>query len=104
MSITEIYTGGPRCMLLRKDPPSFPDVARLLLEHGADLSARCSGDISTGRTPLHIMSRYNMIASRHNLIEVVHVLLEHGANVAAEDDEGRIPSNTAGELGNVDIG
>ena len=57
---------------------NLSNVARLLLEHGADVNA-LSNDSST---PLHF-------AARRGRIEVVHVLLEHGANAGAEDDNGR---------------
>ena len=65
---------------------SLPDVAQLLLEHGADVNAQISG--GSGRTPLHV----TMGSDR---AEVVRVLLEHGANVGAEDSEGRTPFQIA---------
>jgi ankyrin repeat protein len=67
---------------------SLPDVARLLLEHGADVNAQVSGSDSSGRTPLHV-------AVESNRAEVVRVLLEHGANVDAEDSQGRTPLHAA---------
>ena len=65
---------------------SLPDVARLLLEHGADVDAQVSD--GSGRTPLHVTMEFNRV-------EVVRVLLEHGANVDAEDNEGRTPFQIA---------
>jgi len=65
---------------------SLPDVARLLLEHDADVNAQISD--GSGRTPLHV-------SMKHNRAEVVRVLLEHGANVDAEDSEGRTPYQIA---------
>ena len=64
---------------------SFPDVARLLLKHGADVNVEVSGSDGSGRTPLHLTMVFNRA-------EVVRVLLEHGANVNAEDGSGRTPS------------
>jgi ankyrin repeat protein len=61
-------------------PQLWPDVARLLLEHGADLNVQTD----RGSTPLHI-------AARDMGTEFVRVLLEHGANVGAKDNKGRTP-------------
>ena len=53
--------------------PSLAKVARLLLEHGADVNA-----LGHGRsTPLQL-------ATQNGRVEVVRVLLEHGADVGAE--------------------
>jgi ankyrin repeat protein len=67
---------------------SLPDVARLLVEHGANVNARISDGACPGQTPLHLVARYNRI-------EVVQVVLEHGADVAAEDNQGRTPLHMA---------
>jgi Ankyrin repeats (3 copies) len=60
-------------------------VARLLIAHGADPNSRES---SRGFTPLHRASRFGRI-------EIVRLLIEHGANVEAKDDEGRTPLDWA---------
>ena len=76
---------------------SSPDVARLLLEHGANVNARLSdSSYNPGRTPLHVTMDFNRV-------EVVRVLLEHGANVNAEDNEGRTPFQIASAKGYEEI-
>ena len=67
-------------------PQLLPDVARLLLKHGADANARMDG----GWTPLHI-------TVTNGAVEVARVLLEHGANVGAENDRSRTPMHYAVE-------
>jgi len=75
---------------------SLPDVARLLLERGADVNAQISGSYNPGRTPLHVTMEFNRV-------EVVRALLEHGANVDAEDSEGRTPFEIASVKGYDEI-
>ena len=77
---------GPNVALSRSK------VARLLLEHGADVNAR-ENDHST---PLHV-------AARNGRVEVVRVLLEHGANVAAEGEDGKTAFQFASEIGHEEI-
>ena len=70
----------------------LPDVARLLLEHGADVNARIEhDDDDEGMTPLHLA------AADRGRVQVVRVLLEHGANVGAEDKKGRTPLHDAAD-------
>ena len=64
---------------------SWPDVIRLLLEHGADVNML---KVDNGETPLHL-------AAYRGRVEVVRVLLEHGANLGAQDNQGRIPLQQA---------
>jgi len=68
--------------------PDFPqllaNVARLLLEHGADVDARDNDGLTALHTAVHFV-----------WVEVVRVLLEHGANVGAEDKRGRTPLSLA---------
>ena len=55
------------------------DVAKFLLEHGADPDAK-----KDGRTPLHEASYYGSVKG-------AQLILEHGANIHARDEEGRTP-------------
>jgi ankyrin repeat protein len=73
-------------------PQLFHDVARLLLEHGADVNARNEH----GSAPLHG-------AAGAGRVDVVRVLLEHGANVGAENCEGKTPLHAAAENERVDV-
>ena len=58
------------------EPGQPSSIVQLLLKHGADLNARSI----YGLTPLHAAALYGMV-------NVVRVLLEHGANVGVEDNE-----------------
>jgi hypothetical protein len=60
-------------------------VVQLLIDHGADPNTRAS---RSGFTPLHR-------ASENGRIEVVRLLIEHGANVEMQDKYGRTPLNVA---------
>ncbi|KAF8476566.1 ankyrin repeat-containing domain protein, partial [Russula ochroleuca] len=91
---TAIYNASQGCSISShtpyNNPQLLPNVAQLLLEHGADVNARIEhgGDDDNGRTPLHTAANYGRV-------EVVRVLLEHGANVGAEDNKGRTPLHDA---------
>ena len=63
-----------------------PRVVRFLLNNGADpnVLAQAQG----GNTPLHR-------ASRSGRIELVRLLVEHGANVEVRDNQGRTPMDVA---------
>jgi ankyrin repeat protein len=67
-------------------------VLRLLLEHGADINARCQ----IGRTPLHV-------ATYNGALGVVRVLLEHGADVEAKNNDGQTASQVAIEEGHDQV-
>ena len=73
-------------------PQLLADVARLLLEHGADVNTRDD----EGTTPLYA-------AAKNGRVQVVHVLLEQGANVGAEDNQGKTPLHGAAEYGTVEV-
>ncbi|KAF8474426.1 hypothetical protein DFH94DRAFT_129537 [Russula ochroleuca] len=80
------------------NPQLLPDVALLLLEHGADVNARIEheGEDDEGVTPLHLA------AADYGRVEVVRVLLEHGANVGAEDNKGRTPLHEAADYRRIE--
>jgi ankyrin repeat protein len=54
-------------------------LARLLIEHGADVTARNE----EGLTPLHF-------AVLEGTVELARLLVEHGADVTTQDNEGRL--------------
>ena len=68
------------------------EVARVLLEQGADVTAR---DID-GNTPLHV-------ASKEGHVEVVRILVECGANATPRDNDGNTPLHVASKEGHVGI-
>ena len=68
------------------------NVAKLLLEHGADVESRDSRN----QTPLHI-------ASYRGYAEVVSLLIDHGADLNAEDDTLKTPLYLVSEQGRQDI-
>ena len=67
------------------------DAVRILLEHGADVTAQNED----GSTPLHW-------ASRRGRVEVVHILLKHGADATAQDKNKSTPLHMASSGGHVD--
>jgi ankyrin repeat protein len=101
-------------------------VARLLLEHGADVNAQnidlrtplhhasYNGNVviaqvllehggtphagdSNGETPLHLALRGNNDSEEHG-IGMTRLLLEYGADVDAEDDDGETPFGLSSRL------
>ena len=62
------------------------ELARLLIEHGADVNARAAG----GHIPLHE-------ASANGNVELVKLLIENGADVHAKTDDGKTPLDFATE-------
>ena len=61
----------------RQDSPVGLRIAELLLERGVDVNTRRMGDF----TPLHVASCFGKL-------EIVHLLLDHGADTNAETDNG----------------
>ena len=68
------------------------EVARTLLDGGADVAAQDEG----GRTPLHV-------ASFEGNLQVVRVLLEHSAPTTAQDKDGSSPLHLALQTQRVEV-
>jgi ankyrin repeat protein len=68
------------------------EVARLLIDHGADLEVQDKH----GNTPLHE-------ASMSESVEIARLLLELGAATTAQNERGLTPLHLASRSGNVDI-
>ena len=68
------------------------EVARLLVDAGADVSARQQG----GYTPLHA-------AAQNGDVEMARLLLARGADPAARNDEGKSPIGLAADAGNTEL-
>lgn len=68
------------------------DIARLLIDHGADVNAKAENDL----TLLHTA------AARGNL-ESARLLLEHGADINATTKDGKTPMAYAQERNNPEM-
>ncbi len=68
------------------------EVARMLVEQGADVTAQDNG----GKTPLHV-------ASKKGHVEVARFLVVHGANPTALDGNGSTPLHVASKKGQVEV-
>ena len=124
--------GNPFSATSHSGPQLLPDVARLLLEHGAVVNVQdnngatplhVSAEVGTvevarvlleyganigaedkkGRTPLHETAGDQTYGVDYGRVEVARVLLEHGANVAAKDDKGKTPMHYAADFGRVEV-
>ncbi len=67
----------------------YPQIVRLLLEHGTNPNALDN----KRRTPLHLVSSLGLVLSLR--LKAACILLAHGAEVDVEDEEGRTPSQVA---------
>ena len=66
-------------------------VVRLLLEAGADA---CTKDLR-GETALHHLSAPDWHQENHNFQEIAKLLITHGANLNAADEDGNTPLHLA---------
>jgi ankyrin repeat protein len=75
-----------------------PEVVRLLLENGADIDHQTKKAYeiwAAGSSALHLAAHMGF-GSRDNKLEVARILIEHGAELNLEDEEGRTPLDIAG--------
>jgi len=68
------------------------DIARLLIQHGANLNARAA----SGHIPLHE-------ASANGNVELVKLLIENGSDVNAKTDDGKTPLDFAIEYKRAEV-
>ena len=81
------YLGGPNRTL------SFSNVTRLLLEHGADRAQERDHS-----TPLHFLAG----AARFENVATIRMMLEHGVDVNARNNNDSTPLHEAARNGKVD--
>jgi ankyrin repeat protein len=78
------------------------EVARMLIERGADVTAQND----KGETPLHRASTppsWSRLQISPKWAEIAHMLLEHGADVNARNKNGLTPFVLASQLGLAEI-
>ncbi len=68
------------------------EIAKLLIEHGANVSVRDN----KGRRPIHS-------AAVQNSLEMAKLLIEHGANVSARNNDGISPMHSAAVQNSVEM-
>ena len=71
-----------------------PDIARLLVERGADVNA-------VARNPMHVMPLHSAAAARQ--LEIARLLVDHGADVNAAQERGFTPLHEAAQNGDVEL-
>jgi ankyrin repeat protein len=69
-----------------------PDIARLLVERGADTQA-------VARNPMHVMPLHSAAAARQ--FEIAKLLVDRGADVNASQERGFTPLHEAAQNGDV---
>jgi ankyrin repeat protein len=71
-----------------------PEIARLLVERGADTNA-------VARNPMQVMPLHSAAAARE--LEISRLLVEHGADVNASQERGFTPLHEAAQNGDVQL-
>jgi ankyrin repeat protein len=71
-----------------------PDIARLLVERGADTNA-------VARNPMQVMPLHSAAAARQ--LEIAELLVDHGADVNASQERGFTPLHEAAQNGDVEL-
>jgi ankyrin repeat protein len=71
-----------------------PDIARLLVERGADTQA-------VARNPMQVMPLHSAAAARQ--FEIARLLVDHGADVNASQERGFTPLHEAAQNGDVEL-
>jgi ankyrin repeat protein len=71
-----------------------PDIARLLVERGADTRA-------VARNPMQVMPLHSAAAARQ--FEIARLLVDHGADVNASQERGFTPLHEAAQNGDVEL-
>jgi len=83
-----------------RPPPDLLGIIQLLLGRGADVNAQTND----GSTPLHYSSRRECYgSSTYGTVEGSRLLLEHGAKMEVEDNEGKTSLQVALEAGRDDM-
>jgi uncharacterized protein len=89
-------SNGMHVMLLHSAAAAHSvPIARLLLEHGAPVNARQGGS-DFGFTPL-------MEAAYNGQVDMVEMLLQHGADLRLRDEEGRTAADHARAQGHASL-
>lgn len=81
---------------LSRSLPQYPEIALLLLAHGAEVHAQVDRDNVKGYTPLHL-------AAQGGHLEVVRALLERGANLEARNEHRDTPLILAARGGHMEV-
>jgi ankyrin repeat protein len=74
---------------------NYEQIVRILIQHGADLNAKCEGQWRLGYTPLHVAGYFGREA-------MIPMLLQHGAIPTVLNDTGESPYEVATLKGHLE--